>query len=86
MTLGRLTGRRRGGGRRWAAAAAVALAAAGALAWTGWRGRVPREDLRDLPLRVVADLPLGGGSSRFDYLSLDPPAIGSTSPTSARTW
>jgi len=49
------------------------LVAAGlGVAWTTLRARSPHEDLRHLPLRVVADLPLGGGSSRFDYLSLDP--------------
>jgi DNA-binding beta-propeller fold protein YncE len=62
--------------RRWpaaVAAAAVLVVAAGlAVAWTSWRAHAPREDLRHLPLRLVADLPLAGGSSRFDYLSLDP--------------
>ncbi len=66
----------RGRGRRWRAAVAVAavvvVAAGLGVAWTSWRARAPREDLRRLPLRVVADLPLAGGSSRFDYLSLDP--------------
>jgi len=56
-----------------AVAVGVAVVAAGlGVAWTTLRARSPHEDLRHLPLRVVADLPLGGGSSRFDYLSLDP--------------
>ncbi len=56
-----------------AVAVGVMLVAAGlGVAWTTLRARSPHEDLRHLPLRVVADLPLGGGSSRFDYLSLDP--------------
>ncbi len=61
-------------GRRRAAAAAVGVVVAvTGPAWTSWRAHAPREDLHHLlPLQVVADLPLGGGSSRFDYLSLDP--------------
>lgn len=76
MTIGgkRLTAR--GRGRRSRAAVVgggvVVVVTGLAVAWAGWQAHPPREDLRHLPLRVVADLPLAGGSSRFDYLSLDP--------------
>src|SRR6266498_4997956 len=67
--IGRMTSRRP---RAAAAAAAVVVVMVAGFAWASWRAHAAREDLRDLPLRVVADLPLGGGSSRFDYLSLHP--------------
>jgi hypothetical protein len=51
---------------------ALVVVAGLAVAWMSWRAHPPREDLRHLPLRLVADLPVAEGSSRFGYLSLDP--------------
>ena len=45
---------------------AAALVACGTLPDSAARGS------EQLPLRLVADVPLAGGSSRFDYQSLDP--------------
>jgi DNA-binding beta-propeller fold protein YncE len=37
-----------------------------------WSGSIPAAPRTAAPLRVVADLPLPGSASRFDYQSLDP--------------
>jgi DNA-binding beta-propeller fold protein YncE len=37
-----------------------------------WSGTVPPVPLADVPLRVIGDISLPGGASRFDYQSLDP--------------
>src|SRR5713226_9050902 len=37
-----------------------------------WSGTVPPASRVDAPLRVVADVPLPGSASRFDYQSLEP--------------
>ena len=39
---------------------------------TRWSGVVPPVSTAAAPLRVVADVPLPGSASRFDYLSLEP--------------
>src|SRR5881296_3310009 len=37
-----------------------------------WSGTIPPASRADAPLRVVADVPLPGSGSRFDYQSLEP--------------
>src|SRR3989475_8295229 len=37
-----------------------------------WSGTIPRASTADAPLRLVADVPLPGSASRFDYQSLEP--------------
>src|SRR2546425_3153454 len=37
-----------------------------------WSGTIPPASRADAPLRVVADMPLPGSGSRFDYQSLEP--------------
>src|SRR2546426_6830893 len=37
-----------------------------------WSGTIPPSSSADAPLRVVADVPLPGSASRFDYQSLEP--------------
>ena len=37
-----------------------------------WTGAIPRASSVTAPLRVVTDVPLPGGTSRFDYQSLEP--------------
>src|SRR6266478_6534186 len=37
-----------------------------------WSGTIPPASRADAPLRVVADVPLPGSASRFDYQSLEP--------------
>src|SRR5881296_2320661 len=37
-----------------------------------WSGAIPPASRADAPLRVVADVPLPGSGSRFDYQSLEP--------------
>src|SRR5256714_10771506 len=37
-----------------------------------WSGTIPRASTPDAPLRLVADVPLPGSASRFDYQSLEP--------------
>lgn len=39
-----------------------------------WTGSVPQAPTTAAPLRVIADLPLPGSASRFDYQSLEPEA------------
>jgi len=39
-----------------------------------WSGMIPPASTADAPLRVVADVPLPGSASRFDYQSLEPAA------------
>jgi DNA-binding beta-propeller fold protein YncE len=39
-----------------------------------WSGTVPRASTSAAPLQLVADLPLPGSTSRFDYQSLEPDA------------
>lgn len=39
-----------------------------------WSGTVPQVSTANAPLRVVADIPLPSGASRFDYQSLEPGA------------
>src|SRR5881397_476990 len=39
---------------------------------TRWSGTIPPASSADAPLRVVADVPLPGSASRFDYQSLEP--------------
>ncbi len=36
-----------------------------------WSGTIPPASTADAPLRVVADVPLPGSASRFDYQSLE---------------
>ena len=36
-----------------------------------WSGTIPAASRADPPLRVVADVPLPGSASRFDYQSLE---------------
>src|SRR5881398_1320220 len=36
-----------------------------------WSGAIPPASTADAPLRLVADVPLPGGASRFDYQSLE---------------
>src|SRR5881296_4066325 len=37
-----------------------------------WSGAIPPASTADAPLRLVADVPLPGSASRFDYQSLEP--------------
>src|SRR5437763_2937873 len=37
-----------------------------------WSGAIPPASTAEAPLRVVADVPLPGSASRFDYQSLEP--------------
>ena len=37
-----------------------------------WSGTIPPSSSAEVPLRVVADVPLPGSASRFDYQSLEP--------------
>src|SRR5947209_18572178 len=37
-----------------------------------WSGAIPPSSTAEAPLRVVADVPLPGSASRFDYQSLEP--------------
>src|SRR2546428_4292779 len=37
-----------------------------------WSGAIPPASKAETPLRVVADVPLPGSGSRFDYQSLEP--------------
>src|SRR5438876_3447108 len=37
-----------------------------------WSGAIPPASRAEAPLRVVADVPLPGSPSRFDYQSLEP--------------
>src|SRR5256885_5453045 len=37
-----------------------------------WSGAIPPASRAEAPLRVVADVPLPGSASRFDYQSLEP--------------
>src|SRR5438045_6681092 len=37
-----------------------------------WSGTIPPASTAEAPLRVVADVPLPGTASRFDYQSLEP--------------
>src|SRR2546423_5667091 len=37
-----------------------------------WSGAIPPTSTAEAPLRVVADVPLPGSASRFDYQSLEP--------------
>src|SRR2546425_3343544 len=37
-----------------------------------WSGAIPPASTAEAPLRVVADAPLPGSASRFDYQSLEP--------------
>src|SRR2546430_11446714 len=37
-----------------------------------WSGVIPPPSTAEAPLRVVADVPLPGSASRFDYQSLEP--------------
>src|SRR6266550_2352142 len=37
-----------------------------------WSGAIPTASTAEAPLRVVADVPLPGSASRFDYQSLEP--------------
>src|SRR5213083_1744086 len=37
-----------------------------------WSGAIPPASTAEAPLRVVADVPLAGSASRFDYQSLEP--------------
>src|SRR6266571_3512071 len=37
-----------------------------------WSGAIPPPSTAEAPLRVVADVPLPGSASRFDYQSLEP--------------
>src|SRR5947209_13544313 len=39
---------------------------------TNWSGAIPPASRAEAPLRVVADVPLPGSASRFDYQSLEP--------------
>lgn len=39
-----------------------------------------------LPLAKVADVPLTGGATRWDYASFDPPRQHRSSPTSVMAW
>src|SRR5712691_5321618 len=56
-------------------AAQQASPAACSLAWPSveahWTGTVPQGPTAAAPLRVVADFPLPGSASRFDYQSLE---------------
>src|SRR5712691_6888721 len=45
---------------------------AGPPAEAHWSGAIPPASRADAPLRVVADVPLPGSGSRFDYQSLEP--------------
>lgn len=45
---------------------------AGPPAHARWSGTIPPASTADAPLRVVADVPLLGSASRFDYQSLEP--------------
>ncbi|HZD79927.1 MAG TPA: hypothetical protein VE646_07795, partial [Actinomycetota bacterium] len=49
-----------------------ACALAGPPVRAGWSGAVPDATEAAAPLRVVEDVPLPGGPSRFDYQSLEP--------------
>jgi DNA-binding beta-propeller fold protein YncE len=52
--------------------APLACAIAGSSVEAHWTGTVPRASTAATPLQVVADLPLPGSASRFDYQSLEP--------------
>src|SRR2546425_10633568 len=45
---------------------------AGPPAEAHWSGAIPPASTAEAPLRVVADVPLPGSASRFDYQSLEP--------------
>src|SRR2546425_11998800 len=45
---------------------------AGPPAEAHWSGAIPPASTAETPLRVVADVPLPGSASRFDYQSLEP--------------
>ena len=51
---------------------AAACSLAGPPVRAGWSGTVPAATEAAAPLRLVADVPLPGSSSRFDYQSLEP--------------
>ena len=51
---------------------APACALAGPPVEAPWSGTVPPVPPADAPLRVIADIPLPGSASRFDYQSLEP--------------
>jgi DNA-binding beta-propeller fold protein YncE len=51
---------------------APACALAGPPARASWSNTVPPAPRATAPLRLVADVPLPGGASRFDYQSLEP--------------
>src|SRR3989442_5038422 len=53
-------------------AQAPACALAGRDVTTGWTGRVGAEVTGQAPLRLVADVPMPGTATRFDYQSFDP--------------
>src|SRR2546428_601836 len=50
---------------------APACALAGPPVQARWSGTTPRASTADAPLRLVADEPLPGNASRFDYQSLE---------------
>src|SRR5207302_4737761 len=47
---------------------------AGAAVEAGWSGAIPPASTAEAPVRVVADVPLPGSASRFDYESFEPAA------------
>src|SRR6266487_334214 len=51
---------------------APACTLAGPPVQTPWSGTIPPASTADAPLRLVADIPLPGSASRFDYQSLEP--------------
>jgi len=50
---------------------APACTLAGPPVQTPWSGTIPPASTADAPLRLVADIPLPGSASRFDYQSLE---------------
>src|SRR6516165_2687686 len=48
------------------------LSACGACGKSTSGGRAPASSVPNLPLALVADAPLPGGSTRFDYQEIDP--------------